>query len=208
MSAIDAVFGDSHTSQKLVVGSIKSSIGHLESCAALIGIIKTIEALERAKIPPQMLFRKINFDRICVPTKLLDWPASENGVRRAGVNSFGFGGTNGHAVLEAFDPQVAPNPGQEERPYLFKLSATSASSMRAFSDCLAEYIERQKPSLRDLAHTLLARRSTLRKVAFFSASSHSELITKLRTNSWNELTKDVRLAKKIAFVFTGQGAQW
>jgi acyl transferase domain-containing protein len=60
MAAIKAVFGDSHVNEKLIIGWVKSSVGHLESCAALIGILKTVEALERGKIPPQMLFRNPN----------------------------------------------------------------------------------------------------------------------------------------------------
>ena len=213
MSAIDAVFGDSHADEKLVVGSVKSSIGHLESCAALIGIIKTVEALERACVPPQMLFRnpnpKINFDRVQIPTSLLQWPASQDGTRRAGVNSFGFGGTNGHAVLEAFQSMnLTPEPLPEQTPYLFKVSAASSASVIGLSKSLADYVEQRKPSLRDLSHTLLARRSNMRKMVFITASSHEELVTQLRSKSPTELTKSSKTDQKVAFIFTGQGAQW
>lgn len=199
--------------QKLVVGSVKSSIGHLESCAALIAIIKTVEALERATIPPQMLFRnpnpKINFDRMSIPTTLLDWPVSDDGARRAGVNSFGFGGTNGHAVLEAFQSTHAISEASlAQKPYLFKFSGAKTVSLLELSKSLANYVERRKPSLHDLSHTLLARRSNLRKMTFIVASSGDELISQLRAESPYELTKSEKLDRKVAFVFTGQGAQW
>ncbi|PWY95188.1 putative polyketide synthase [Aspergillus sclerotioniger CBS 115572] len=212
MSAIDAVFGDSHSVDKLIVGSVKSSIGHLESCAALVGIIKTVEALERATIPPQMLFRtpnpKINFDRISIPTNLTTWPTSTDGSRRAGVNSFGFGGTNGHAVLEAFDStHAASRILDENRPYLFKVSAANTSSLVGLSKSIADYVERERPALCDLSHTLLSRRSNLRKLAFIVASSHDELVSKLRVEP-QELVRSNTANKKVAFIFTGQGAQW
>lgn len=212
MSAIDAVFGDSHMVDKLVVGSVKSSIGHLESCAALVGIIKTVEALERATIPPQMLFRipnpKINFDRISIPTTLTDWPTSADGSRRAGVNSFGFGGTNGHVVLEAFDStHTASRIFDEKRPYLFKVSAANTTSLLGLSKSIADYVERERPALCDLSHTLLSRRSNLRKLSFVTASSHDELVSKLRVEP-QELVRSNTTDKKVAFIFTGQGAQW
>ncbi|CRK15834.1 hypothetical protein BN1708_011576 [Verticillium longisporum] len=93
--------------QKLVVGSVKSNVGHLEAAAALAGLVKTVEALERGFIPPQMHFTspnpKIDFTRLEVPTSLTPWPKTRDGVRRAAIDSFGFGGSNGHAVLEHYD---------------------------------------------------------------------------------------------------------
>ena len=78
-----------------MVGSIKSNIGHLEACAGLAGIIKTVECLERGEIPPQMHFinpnSNINFQRVRVPTVMVDWPSSPDGIRRAAVNTFGAG---------------------------------------------------------------------------------------------------------------------
>ena len=95
-SAIKAVFDRSHKENPLIVGSIKSNIGHLESAAALASIIKTVECLERGKIPAQMHFNnpnpKIDFNNTHVPVCMIDWPKSGCGVRRAGVNTFGAGG--------------------------------------------------------------------------------------------------------------------
>jgi acyl transferase domain-containing protein len=105
-SAIGAVFAENRE-EPLYVGSVKTNIGHLEGSSGLAGIIKTVLALESQKIPPNMLFNnpnpKIKFDewKIKVPTELLDWEA-RNGIRRASVNSFGYGGTNAHVVLEGY----------------------------------------------------------------------------------------------------------
>ena len=88
----------------LVVGSVKSNLGHLEGAAGLAGIIKAIYILEKGLIPPNMWFEKVN-PRILlddwnlkIPTELIPWPTQ--GLRRVSVNSFGFGGTNAHAILD------------------------------------------------------------------------------------------------------------
>ncbi|KAI0467673.1 hypothetical protein F4859DRAFT_525103 [Xylaria cf. heliscus] len=87
----------------LYVGSVKANIGHLEGCSGLAGIIKSIMILEKGIIVPNALFQRPN-DKIdvdfynTVPTKPITWPSS--GLRRVSVNSFGFGGTNTHVILD------------------------------------------------------------------------------------------------------------
>ncbi|KAH7127804.1 putative polyketide synthase [Dactylonectria estremocensis] len=89
---------------RLYVGSIKTNIGHLEGASGLASVIKTVLALEKGLIPPNLHFEKgneaIDFEgwRIRVPTEVTPWPTSE--VRRASINSFGFGGTNAHIILD------------------------------------------------------------------------------------------------------------
>ena len=213
-SAINTVFASTKRAEKLIVGSVKSNVGHLEACAAIVGIIKVVECLERGKIPPQMHFSnpnpKINFDSIKIPTTMLDWPQHQTSVRRAAINSFGFGGTNGHVVLENFPAR----PGMSEqigRPYLFKVSAMTERTLEAMCTSYATYIEDHQPKLSELAHTLLARRSTHTKSAFIIAATHDELVRKLRgymTDSSKVLQKRPLSKPNIGFVFTGQGAAW
>ena len=214
MAAINAVFGEGARANNLVVGSIKSNVGHLEACAAIVGVIKAVECLERGQIPPQMHFAnpnpQINFEHITVPTAMMSWPSSALGVRRAAVNSFGFGGTNGHVVLDHYPPKTTLSPSIA-RPYLFKVSAATEQALGALATAYADYVESRIPSLSDLAHTLLSRRSTLKKSLFLTASSHSELIEKLRnweTGPSKPLSRTNKNSQKVGFVFTGQGAQW
>ncbi|EWC44095.1 hypothetical protein DRE_07230 [Drechslerella stenobrocha 248] len=213
MSALDSIFGPSHIENPLVVGSVKSNIGHLESCAALAGIIKTVEALERGKIPPQMHFKtpnpKIDFARIKIPTALLDWPESTNSTRKAAINSFGFGGTNGHAVLENYHRERSSTL-EENRPFLFIISADNETSLNQLCSLYADYIEANQPSLLDLSYTLAARRSIHRKSRLFVADSCASLVEKLRGDYSNSksLTRNPEKIGNLAFIFTGQGAQW
>ena len=152
---------------------------------------------------------KIDFTNVTVPTTMTPWPKTLNSIRRAAINTFGAGGTNGHAVLESY-----PSPSdtiklveRSEKPLLFKVSAADEQSLKALSEDYANYIERTKPDIHDLAHTLLSRRSILRKSFFLTAKSLDEVIVKLRSPS-NIQTKGSEGSTKVLFVFTGQGAQW
>ncbi|KAI0837758.1 hypothetical protein F5Y06DRAFT_297186 [Hypoxylon sp. FL0890] len=211
VSAINAIYKESHSDNRLVVGSVKSNIGHLEAVAALAGLVKTVESLERGLIPPQMHFvnpnPKIDFSSIEIPTSVTPWPRTADGVRRAAINSFGFGGTNGHTVLEHI-PKVAQEEVGYDRPYLFKVSAATDDGVKRMAANYAQYIESKNPSVRDLAHTLLSRRSTLKKSIFISASNTEELVEALKCDDLKTLGQYNDTINNVAFVFTGQGAQW
>lgn len=212
-SAINSVYGESRgTVDYLVVGSIKSNIGHLEACSALGSIMKVVQCLERAQIPPQMNFRvpnpKIDFQKVKILNQMTSWPMTNDGTRRAAVNTFGAGGTNGHAVLEAYPRGPPRYPTVEKRPYLFKVSAADDVSLEQTSLRFAEYVQVSKPVLRDLAHTMLGRRSTLRKSIFITASSHEGVVAALRADNHNVYPKPSEANKGLIFLFTGQGAQW
>ncbi|TLS26121.1 hypothetical protein PpBr36_04786 [Pyricularia pennisetigena] len=105
MAAIGRVFAPSRSPEApLFVGSVKSNVGHLEASAGLAGLVKTILALESGIIPPQANFEKVNprleteKHKIEIPTAAIPWPCE--GLRRASVNSFGFGGTNSHVIVD------------------------------------------------------------------------------------------------------------
>ena len=197
----------------LVLGSVKSNIGHLESSSALASLVKVVQCLERGQIPSQMHFNhpnpKINFENVLVPTKMLSWPANEGNVRRAAVNTFGAGGTNGHVVLESWPTApVQLSTSGVQRPFLLKISAADEDSLRSLRLAYAIYAEQRRPRLQDLAHTLLSRRSTMRKSIYFTASTLEEAIDGLRSDAPTVHTKSSKAAGEVVFVFTGQGAQW
>ncbi|MCJ1392471.1 hypothetical protein MMC18_005338 [Xylographa bjoerkii] len=103
--ALASTFGKTRDPDNpLLVGSVKTNIGHLEGGSGLAGLIKSIYILEKGLIPPNLWFEEANprilMDqwKIKVPTKLITWPT--DGLRRISVNSFGYGGTNAHAILD------------------------------------------------------------------------------------------------------------
>ena len=174
--------------------------------------MKVALCLEKGRIPPQMNFKvlnpKIDFHSVQIPTQMTSWPTANREIRRAAVNTFGAGGTNGHAVLEAFSGGLPKISTLEKRPYLFKISAADDVSLKQTSKSFAKYVEGSKPVLRDLAHTMLASRSTLRKSIFFTTGSHDEVIAALRRDDHNIYVKPSEAQRELIFVFTGQGAQW
>lgn len=109
LQAIGETIGQAHSKpgEPVIVGSIKTNIGHLEGAAGVAGIIKTILCIENGRIPPHLNFtfetrrREIDFVgwNVTVPTEVTTWPSNYS-VRRGSVNCFGFGGTNAHAILD------------------------------------------------------------------------------------------------------------
>lgn len=186
-------------------------MGHCEAASALTAIIKTVLSLENGQIPAQMHFATpnpaVDFTNLMVTQKTLDWPDTRGDVRRAAINTFGAGGTNGHAVLEAHT-HPAQRSCTTNRPWLFKISAADRTSLQAVNKTYAEWLKSRKPSLKDLAHTMTARRSTLRYSRFIIASDHDTLRNQLLSSSSNAVAKSGDEVRKLLFVFTGQGAQW
>lgn len=231
-----AATGHGNDRDILYVGSIKTVIGHTEGTAGLAAILKASLALQHGEIPPNLLFNRLNpaikpfADNIEIPTKAKPWPAVLDGQpRRASVNSFGFGGTNAHAILESYEP--AKDQAQSMNVFERNISGSdkvfmpfvlSANCERSLALMVAAYATKLKAgefsSLRDLAWTLYARRSNLPVKVAVPAVSLESLCTKLVGKL--EITKDnadtrigirstvIPVSARILGVFTGQGAQW
>lgn len=232
--AVGHVFGTPTRSQDLVIGSIKSNVGHLEGAAGLAGMIKAVLAIEKKCIPPQMHFDRPNPDikfeewRLKVPTETLSWPETGGKPRRASLNSFGYGGANAHAVLESFDNEMNGSESSlngngvvvkgSDRPFLFSVSSHATETGERLRGALREYLTAQKDNksptqhLRDLAYTLSAHRTVHKIRSFAIAASAEALIAELEnpraSAEWKTAAaRSSSTTPRIGFVFTGQGAQ-
>ncbi|QGA17184.1 hypothetical protein EYB26_004854 [Talaromyces marneffei] len=218
----------------LYVGSIKTLIGHLEGGAGLAGVLKALLSIKHRTIFPNLLFNKLNpkiasyYDGFQIPTSPLPWPELPAGLPlRVSVNSFGFGGTNAHAIIESFEPKdinghLTILEAGEARLIPFVLSAHSASSLLGNSEALLTYlVNHPSVDLDDLSWALQKRRSAHRLRTFFTAQNRDRLIEDLRKfiaqhrKSTNKEDVGIRQrlvnpdkAPRILGVFTGQGAQW
>ncbi|KKF93400.1 Lovastatin nonaketide synthase [Ceratocystis platani] len=210
----------------LVIGSIKTNIGHLEGAAGVAGFIKSVLAVEHGKIPPIINFENPRQDvnagelGLQIPLETMDWPRSYR-RRQASINSFGFGGTNAHAVVADVEylSQKAQNPvfsrstlTTKETPQPFVFSAHGASSLKKILSQFLAHLE-EMPSaeqgyLNDLAYTLGCRRSRLETRIAISASSLEHLQSQLRAADEVDFTKVNSLPPKVCFVFAGQGGVW
>ncbi|MFS4097881.1 beta-ketoacyl synthase N-terminal-like domain-containing protein, partial [Streptomyces sp. AF1A] len=152
-AALGAVLGRGREPERpLLIGSVKSNVGHLEGAAGLIGLIKTVLALHHGRIPASLHFRRPNphiaFDELNlrVVTEAMAWPATGNRPARAGVSAFGFGGTNAHAVLEQAPPAPAgPARGRHDEeaaghPHLLLVSARTPDRLADVAASLSRWV--------------------------------------------------------------------
>lgn len=224
----------------LYCGSIKTIIGHLEGCAGLAGILKASLAIQNKAIPPNMHFNNLNpkvepfYKNLEVPTSLFPWPETDVGPRRASVNSFGFGGTNAHAILENYDPsraqmamssstssfsEVTGNDsvyqsltgGRHIGPFVF--SARSSDSLVSWLKKLLNYLrENQSVGLDSLSSSLHSKRTVFPyRVAIPTASDLKDLVQKLEdqiNTMGTSMTRPAGLISsksiRILGIFTGQ----
>ncbi len=159
LQALGAVLGAGRDpAHPLLVGSVKTNLGHLEAAAGVAGLIKAALMLQHETIAPHLHFETptphIAWDglRLRVPTTLQPWAAG--GRRIAGVSSFGFSGTNAHVILEEA-PARAPASAAPDRPlHLVTLSARSEQALRALAGRYAAHLEAHPETpLADLAFT-------------------------------------------------------
>ncbi len=208
--------------QRAFMGSIKTNIGHLEAGAGIAGLIKATLVVGHRAIPPSLHFEdpnpQIDFQarRLAVPTKIEAWPAGHDRAI-AGVNSFGFGGTNAHVVLEEPPPVPVTRPAASAAPRLLSFSARSEEALHRLAEGWADWLERQgdAESVDAVAHFLALRRShhdyRLAVVAATPAEAAASLRQHLRDGQAPGVTtgrKRSGARRKLAFLFNGQGPQW
>ncbi|GEB47989.1 type I polyketide synthase [Streptomyces cacaoi] len=220
--AIGTVLGD--PGRTSWIGSVKSNFGHTEAAAGVAGVIKAALCLERGLVPPNLHFEKPNpkipFDSLPlrVPTETVPFPAWD-GPRRAGVNSFGFGGTNAHAILEqapaavaapaaqaASEQEAAPGEPDGGAPRLLPLSARDPQALRALAERYADLLaEPGAPALHRAARAAARQRQHHQVRAFVVADEPARAAEQLRA-----LEPAARPASRpgVAFVYTGMGPQW
>ncbi|WP_182085889.1 type I polyketide synthase [Aureimonas sp. ME7] len=198
------------------IGSVKSNIGHLDTAAGVVGLIKAALCVRHGVIPPTLGFERANpaipFETgpFRVADALISWPAGR-GPRRAGVNSLGVGGTNAHAIVEA-PPSAAKAPAYAapEGPALLVLSARTRTGLDEAERRLADALsERPELTLADTAHTLLTGRKRFEQRRVVVAGSRAHAIASLRGEA-PRLAFDqeaVAEAGEPAFLFPGGGAQ-
>ncbi|WP_189943111.1 type I polyketide synthase [Streptomyces aurantiogriseus] len=181
--ALGAVLGrDRPAGQPLLIGSVKSNLGHLEGAAGIVGLIKTVLSLHHGKLPaslhfqspnPHIDFTELGLRVVAEPTP---WPAERGRPALAGVSAFGFGGTNAHAILEQA-PQPAPLPAEapepshrgdtdgrertaEGVPHILVVTARSQDRLGDVATGLAHWLNAQGGALplADVCHTLAHQR--------------------------------------------------
>ncbi|NTJ06672.1 type I polyketide synthase [Rhizobium lusitanum] len=201
------------------VGSIKSNIGHTEPASGLFGLLKAMIALENNFLPASLHFdqpnENIDFDglNVRVNTSAIELlPAKQ--ARFAGVNSFGFGGTNAHVVISDPDPVAPPEPQIRGDGMVFAASAHTASALSKLLEDYRTRLEHAEPKeARQIVASAAANREPMRHRFAARAKDSAAVLAAIEAHltgksSVGEAGEAPARPAKIAFVFSGNGSQW
>ena len=211
--ALGEVYGRERAlDQPLLVGSVKTNIGHLEGASGIAGFIKLILSVRHRQIPPSLNFEEPNphidfaASNLRVVNQLEPWPEPRKPAV-GGVSAFGWGGTNCHVVVGEVDRSTA---------HLLPLSAPDAAALKASAEKLRAYLDSGtlETSLRDVCATAAAHWTgqperaalTVRSISELSAQLEGFLLDQKRPGLAVGHAKTTR--PKLAFVFSPQGSQW
>lgn len=240
--AIGTVYGQARKKgEKLIMGSVKSNIGHLEPASGMAGLIKLVLGLKHGVIFPNLHFETPNpaipFDelQLRIPTELEEWPVNERGIRIGAVNSFGAGGANATALVESYDttesaielyntPRKAAAKKKKtettdnvpEDQQIFILSAATMEAKEEYIKKFISYLSTDhEASFRDICFNSAVHKSSLEHRLSVVSNSRDDLREKLSAFLNNESRVGMTSGKlnisappKVAFVMSGQGAQW
>ncbi len=231
VEAVANVYGEGRESDRpLLIGSVKTNVGHLESAAGIAGLIKAVMAVERGFIPKHLHFNdpnpRLDWDNLPlqVTTENMDWPRRDGSPRIAGVNSFGISGTNAHIVLESYSSpngQVTKSEnatrGRQDR--FLPLSGKSEGAVRDLAKRYTAWLDEKLAGdhlsddaadalLSDMAWTAAVGRAHFEcrsGVVFSDADSLKDRLGELAADS---PISEPGSPTRIAFLYTGQGSQW
>jgi acyl transferase domain-containing protein/aryl carrier-like protein len=223
LRALQQVLGRHHAhGTPLLVGSVKTNIGHLESAAGVAGLLKLVLSLQHGEIPPHLHLTEPNPNvdwnalDIEVVTERRPWPA-DRPVKVGAISSFGASGTNAHAVVaEPPAPPAADRPGTARPTHVLTLSARSETALHAQARRFTAAL-RGQPDLRpaDVCLTTHVGRSRLPLGLAVAAPDTAGLADALeaftagrREDRTVTETLPLHRHRKVAWLFTGQGSQY
>ncbi len=205
----------------LWIGSVKSNLGHLEPASGVVGLIKLALAMHHATIPPNLHCQtrnpRIPFDeyRLRVPGLVTTWEPTSDGYLYGGVNSFGFGGTNAHAVLASAPAEESARVGSHSSgPQVWTVSARSQPALAVAVANDAQFIESVPESFDEIAAAVRERRSHHPLRVAVVAENAKEAADRLRTLAAGTTPAGTFSGQApvqsppVAVVFSGQGTQW
>ena len=202
---------------KIVVGSIKTNIGHTEAASGLAGLLKAIVSLEKKTVPTHLHLNQrssltpwsaLPFD---IATEKADWPLQPGQATRiAGVSSFGFSGSNAHVVLEEFTGPVQPvdSKAGPQPPQIAVLSARSWQALAESRRAIGAYVRRSADvALHDLCQTLCQGRTHYDCREAWVVDSVEQLVDQLQSDDLATRPDNLH-DTAVILCFTGQGSEY
>ncbi|HTX96098.1 MAG TPA: type I polyketide synthase [Mycobacterium sp.] len=226
LDSLSKVFSDRESSPPLVIGSVKTNLGHLEATAGVAGLMKAVLAVRNGCIPRHLNFHQLTTHaseaaaRLTIASEGMEWPTTGR-PRRAGVSSFGVSGTNAHVVIEqAPDPVAVPGQASQRGPEpavsTLVVSGKSPQRVAATASVLADWMEGPgaEVALSDVAHTLNHHRARQAKFATVAAVDRGQAVAGLRALAAGQSAPGVVAPREgsigpgTVFVYSGRGSQW
>lgn len=212
-TALAEVYGAGRT-QPLLIGSVKTNIGHTEGAAGVAGVIKAVLMLQHRRIPPSLHFHTPNplIDWSAAPIEVVrearDWPRTGH-EPAIGISSFGMSGTNAHVVLTQGDPAPAARP-ESPTPQVLVLSARDETALTDAARRWADEADSARAYLGDLAYTAATARDHFEERLAVVAETGAAAARHLRDRSPALLRGRVArtASTKVGLLFTGQGSQY
>ena len=222
--ALLATYGQDRPKERpLLLGSVKSNVGHAQAASGVVGVIKAVLALRHGVLPKTLHVDEPtphvdwSAGEVELLTETVEWPQTADRPRRAGVSSFGISGTNAHMILEQV-PSQADSRDPEEAPTAlpWTFSAKSEPALRAQAARLRAHIESAPDDVRtaDIGFSLATTRSALEYRAVVVGGDREELLAGVGAvaegHSAVGVVEGAVAANpgRVAFVFPGQGSQW
>lgn len=203
--------------QQCVLGSVKGNVGHMDTAAGIVGLAKVALSLKHRYLPGTLHYEtpnpKINFAEtpFVVQRDGMAWQPAQKagGLLRAGINSFGVGGTNAHMIIEQA-PSYEKERGSRSRYHMVLVSAKTATALERNAEQLASYmLHHPELETKDVAWTLqVGRKHFSHRKAIVVAEGSEE-----NAEQWLELQQAavkqaLPVSRKIVFMFPGQGSQY
>ncbi|XP_052816270.1 phenolphthiocerol synthesis polyketide synthase type I Pks15/1-like isoform X1 [Mya arenaria] len=218
-NALGSFFSEcrSQKANPLLIGSVKTNIGHTESAAGVAGLIKVLLMMKEGKFVPSLHLQrdkgninkgidleKLNID---IPVDVSEWKANEMGQRVACVNSFGFGGSNCHAVVKSSEMHGSNCSRADTTPLLFGISGIDRKSLEMNLEVFIKDISERKVDLQDVSYTSLIRRDHFLHRTIVAGSTVEEI----KKDAHRKITMPPQRKHtniNIVFVFCGVGTTW
>lgn len=226
LDSLSKVFSDRAGSDQLVIGSVKTNLGHLEAAAGVAGLMKAVLAVHNGYIPRHLNFHQLTphaseaASRLRIAADGIDWPTTGR-PRRAGVSSFGVSGTNAHVVIEqAPDPMAAagtePQRGPVPAVSTLVVFGKTAPRVAATASVLADWLDGPGAAvpLADVAHTLNHHRARQTRFGTVAAVDRRQAVIGLRALAAGQSAPGVVAPREgsigggTVFVYSGRGSQW
>jgi acyl transferase domain-containing protein/NADPH:quinone reductase-like Zn-dependent oxidoreductase/NADP-dependent 3-hydroxy acid dehydrogenase YdfG/acyl carrier protein len=228
--ALQATYGKAHSvARPLLVGSVKSNIGHTQWAAGVAGVIKIVQSIRHGVVPatlhldsltPQVDWSSGTIEAVGSARPWPDQPDRTDRPRRAGVSSFGISGTNAHVILEQAPPEnAAAKPAGKRSPVMaWILSAKSPPALAEQAARLRRFVEEHAElDPHDVSYSLVSTRAMFDHRAVAVGAERAELLSGLAAIASCAPASNVVTGKApntggaprgTVFVFPGQGSQW